>query len=175
MLEKKLLKTSTSYSQFMQSKNPEIHCVSEPAASSVDIDFFRRSVSLHYQHVYASKKWQNTFYRLIFYGFSFLFFLLGLIIFFKSTNPVCGLYLGNCSIIKNWVNFLCVLPASGSFTLGYKIHPEKEAIKYLVKKVENELSGPAKQIQIEFSAIVSNLSHHLIEPNQAIWIKKMIK
>lgn len=173
-MDKKLLKaSSTSYSQFLQAKQ-SVHCLTEPVKAPIDIDFFKRSVSLHYQHFYATKKWQNTLYRAIFFGFSLLFIALGLMIFFKTTNPICGLYFGNCSLIKNGVNFFCALLATGAFTLGYKIHPEKEAIKHLVKKVENELHGPAKQLQIEFNAIFANLSHHWIEPQQAAWIKKSI-
>ena len=172
MQNKKLLKaSSTSYSQFLQAKHP-VHCLTEPAKTPIDIEFFKRSVSLHYQHVYARTKWQNAIYRGIFFAFSFLFIVLGLMIFFKTTNPICSIYFGNCSLIKNWVNLFCVLLSAGAFTLGYKIHPEKEAIKHLVKKVENELSGPAKQIQIEFHAILANLSHQWVKPQHAAWIKK---
>src|ERR1700692_2109671 len=107
MPDKRLLNnSSTSYSQFLKSKDHHVHYLNEQTMDSVDFDFFRRSVSLHYQHAYAENKWKNIFYRSIFFGFSFLFFILGIIIFFKTTNPICSIYLGNCSIIKNWVNFL---------------------------------------------------------------------
>lgn len=171
-MDKTLLKaSSTSYSQFLQPKQPA-HSLNDQAKATVDIDFFKRSVSLHYQHLYAAKKWHNTLYRFIFFGFSFLFIILGLIIFFKTTNPICSIYFGNCSLVKNWINMLCMLLSISSFTLGYKIHPEKEAIRHLVKKMESELNSPAKQLQIEFHAIFDNLSHQWIEPHQATWFRK---
>jgi hypothetical protein len=98
---------------------------------------------------------------LIFYAFSGLFFIFGIVIFFKTVNPACGLYFIDCSLIKNWINLLCVLFSTGAFAVGYLIHPEKEAIKYLVKKVERELHAPARRIQIEFNAIVADLSRNL--------------
>lgn len=166
MFDKKLLQTSsTSYSQFLEVKQP-VHSWTETAASPIDINLFSRSVSLHYQHLYATKKWQNIFYRYIFFAFSFLFFALGMMIFFKTTNPLCSLYFGNCSLIKNGVNLGCMLLAIGSFMVGYKIHPEKEAIKHLIRRIESQFNGPAKHIQIEFNAILANLSRHWMEPQQ---------
>lgn len=160
MLDKSLLKsTSTSYSQFLQTRH-HVHCMTE---SPVDNHFFKRSISLHYQHLYAAKKWQNSFYRIAFYTFSAFFCILSIMIFFKTTNPTCSQYLVHCSIIKNWVNLLCILLSTGAFALGYLIHPEKDAIKYIVKKVERELNSPAKHIQIEFNAIISNLSKRLTQ------------
>jgi uncharacterized membrane protein YbhN (UPF0104 family) len=173
MHEKMLFKaSSTSYSQFLQSKEPHIHCLSAPTDASVGIEFFRRSVSLHYQHVYATKKWQNWLYRFIFFSFGILFLVLGTIIFFKTANFACGFYFSNCAIVKNCINITCLLLACGAFAFGYKIHPEKEAIRYLVGKVERELNSPAKQLQIEFNAIFANLSHEWMAPQQTIWIKK---
>jgi len=51
-----------------------------------------------------------------------------------------------------------VFLSAGAFALGYLIHPEKEAIKYIAKKVERDLHNPAKHSQIEFNAIFSNLT-----------------
>lgn len=148
---KNLIKSeSTSYSQFLKHK-PLVE-------DAIDINFFKRSVSLHYQHHYAAKKRHNSLYRFVFFGFSLMFCVFGVLIFFKTINPACSIYLGNCSLIKNSVNALCMLLSIGSFFIGYKIHPEKEAIKHLVKKIENELYSPAKHLQIEFNAIIGNLS-----------------
>ncbi len=166
---------SISYSQFLQAKETHIHSLTEPTSDSVDIEFFRRSVSLHYQHVYATKKWQNWLYRFIFFAFGLLFLMLGTLIFFKTTNYACGLYFKNCVMVKNCINFLCVLLAGGAFAMGYQIHPEKEAIRYLVGKVERELKNPAKQIQIEFNAIFANLSSQCLMTPQTMWINDTIK
>lgn len=158
MLEERLLTdSSTSYSQFLQTK-PMLFASSDNRKSPIDIDFFKRAVSL--QHFYAATKRQNFVYRFIFFGFSFLFTVFGLMIFFKTANPLCSLTFGDGYFVKNLVNLFCILLSGGAFVLGYKIHPEKEAIKHLVKKVESELRAPAKQIQIEFHAIMANLSHH---------------
>lgn len=174
MLRKKIFKDApVSYSHFLQSKEPHIHCLIE-ARESVDIEFFRRSISSHYQHVYAKKKWQNWAYRFIFFTLGLIFLTLGFIIFFKTTNFACGFYVKNCALVKNGVDCLCLLLAGGAFAIGYKIHPEKDAIQYLIGKVEKELTHPAKNLQIEFNAIMSNLSHESFSPHQTIWIKKTL-
>lgn len=165
---------STSYSQFLQSEK-HAHSFHSPN-SSVDIEIFRRSISLHYQHVYATQKWQNWIYRFIFFGFGLLFLALGSIIFFKTTNYVCSFYFSNnCVAIKNGINFFCLLLATCAFVFGYKIQPEREAIRYLVGKVAKEFSTPAKQLQIEFNAIFDNLSNNWLTPSpHTTWIKKVI-
>lgn len=160
MIEKNAFKTSsTSYSQFLRSKKAHIHCLTEPSDMSIDIDFFKRSIAFHYQHMYATKKWHNWLYRFIFFGFSVVFAVLGILIFFKVANHSCGYYFSECSIAKNCVNVCCLLLSGSAFALGYQIHPEKDAIRHLVSKVEKELNSPAKQLQIEFNAIFANLSH----------------
>jgi hypothetical protein len=174
MLEKTLFKASpVSYSRFLQSKEFHVHCLTD-ARESVDIAFFRRSISFHYQHAYAKKKWQNWVYRFIFFGFGLLFLVLGAMIFFKTVNFACGFYIKNCTLVKNGINLLCLLLAGGAFAIGYKIHPEKDAIQYLMGKVERELTHPAKHLQIEFNAIISNLTPESIAPHQTIWIKKTL-
>jgi hypothetical protein len=174
MLDKTLFKTSpVSYSRFLQTKEPHVHSLTE-ARDSIDIDFFRRSISLHYQHAYATKKWHNWIYRFIFFGLGILFLVLGAIIYFKTINFACGFYFKNCMLVKNGVNTLCLLLAGSSFGIGYKIHPERDAIHYLIGKVERELDHPAKHLQIEFNAIISNLSHEYMAPHQTIWIKKTL-
>ena len=174
MLDKTLFKASSiSYSHFLQSKESHKHYVTE-TKESVDIDFFRRSISLHYQHAYATQKWQNWIYRLIFFAFGLLFLILGAIIFFKTANFACGIYFKNCTLVKNSVNTLCLFLSLGAFAIGYHIHPKKEAIQYLIGKVERELNYPAKHLQIEFNAIISNLAHEWVAPHQTAWIKKTL-
>lgn len=172
MLEKTVFKAaSTSYSQFLEEKRNPIHCITEPS-DSLDINFFKHSISLHYQHLYATKKRQNWLYRCIFFGFGLLFLTLAILIFFKTTNFACGFYFSNCSIIKNSINCFCLFLATGAFAFSYKIHPEKDAIRDLVAKVEKELKSPGKRLQIEFNTIFANLSNEWITPHQTVWIKK---
>ncbi len=177
MTEKILFKTAPiSYSRFLkskQSKETHVHWLTE-AKETVDIEFFRQSISLHYQHAYATKKWQNWVYRFVFFSFGLLFLLLSGIIFFKTVNFACGFYFKNCLVVKNCINSFCILLSGGAFTAGYSIHPEKEAIQYLIGKVEKELSHPAKHLQIEFNAIISNLFQDETASHQTVWIKKTL-
>lgn len=164
MRRKILFKASPiSYSQFLPSKGQNMHCLAEVKGSLVDTEFFKRSISLHYQHIYATKKWQNWIYRMIFFSMGLLFLVLGFIIFFKTVNFACGFYFKNCALVKSSINTICFLLAGGAFAIGYKIHPEKEAIQHLVGKVDREMDSPAKHLQIEFNAIIANLSHRNLQ------------
>ncbi|MFI0434490.1 MAG: hypothetical protein ACH350_02025 [Parachlamydiaceae bacterium] len=178
MENKKLFKTTSfkftpiSYTRFLPSSS--LSRSLDQSTEKMDADFFKRSISLHYQHAYASKKWQNWIYRIIFFGFGFLFLLLSAIIFHKTSNFSCSIYFKNCLFVKNSINILCLLLAGGAFIVGYKMHPKKEAIQYLIGKIERELNQPAKHLQIEFNAIISNLSHEWAAPHQTVWIKKAL-
>lgn len=163
---------STSYSQFLQSKEHRAQLLTESTDSGIDNELFKRSVFLNYQYLYVTKRWQNWLYRLIFFGFSFLFIFLAWMIFTQTTNYTCGIYFKNCFLLKNWVNFISFILAAGSFMIGYKIHPEKDAIQYLVGKVEKELKSPAKQLQIEFHAFFAKLQNNWIDSHQPLWTKK---
>ena len=143
-------------------------------SDSVDVDFFRRSIFLHYQHSYARKKWQSWVYRFIFFGLSVLFIALGLIIFFKTVNFAYGFYFKNTVFVKNAINVLCLLFGGSAFLIGLKIHPEKEAINYLFGKVERELTAPAKKLQVEFNAILSSLKEESSSSHD-LWIDKTLK
>jgi hypothetical protein len=121
-------------------KKQHVYCLTEVKDTSIDIEFFRQSISLHYQHLYVKKKWQNWIYRFIFFSFSLMFLILGIIIFYKTANFACGYYFKDCVMVKNCINFVCLLLAGGAFIMGYKIHPEKEAIHYLISKVNTELN-----------------------------------
>jgi hypothetical protein len=166
-------KSPISYSQFLQSRGGHIHHLTE-AKEAVDIEFFRRTLSMHYQNVYATKKWQNWLYRLLFFTFGLLFLVFGVIIFFKTANFACGFYFKNCLLVKNCIDVFCLLMAVGAFAIAYKIHPEKEAVHYLMGKVEKELKHPEKNLQVEFDAILSNLSQEYLTPHQTVWINRTL-
>jgi hypothetical protein len=172
MFDKKLFKNSSfSYSQFLQSKNPHVHYLSEATDSSVDIEFFKRSLTLHYQYIYVTEKRHNWIYRSIFFGFSLLFFVLAILIFFKTVNFACGVYFKDSLLVKNCINSLCFALAGGSFFIGYKIHPEKDAMQYLMGKVQRDWNDPAKHLHIEFNTLMANLSHERMAPHETLWIK----
>jgi hypothetical protein len=171
--EKSLFKaSSTSYSQFLSSNEKHVQHFRDSHSISLESEFFRRSITLHYQHVYEAKKCQNVFYRLIFFSFGLFFLALATLIFFKTTNYMYGLYFADSGMIKNGINLCCILFAAGAFGLGYKIHPEREAIRFLANKVEKELNCPDKRMQIEFNAIFANLSHDWTAPHQTLWVNK---
>lgn len=153
--------SSISYSRFLTTCGQHANLLNKNDAL-LDIDFFRRSIALHYQHVYNFRKKQNTAYRFIFFTFSLLFFFLFIGIYFKTANYTCGLYFGQCDIVKNCVDGSCLLLSALTFALGYLTHPDKEALRYLVKKVKKELNSPTHQLRIELNMIFKNLvNEHL--------------
>lgn len=146
---------SNSYSCFLEQKKerPQFHCTLKAIDSSVDIAFFKRSLSLHYQHIYAAKKMEGWFYRIIFFSLGLLFAFLGMSILFKSINFSCALFFKDGILVKTTVNYLSFFLAGNCFFLGVKVDPKKEAIQYLSAKVEKEGISPSKQLQIEFNSI----------------------
>lgn len=150
-----ITKNKTSYSQFLQQH--QFSRVSSSSETLVDVDFFRRSISLHYQHLYTYQKRQNGIYRAIFFGFSLLFLIFSFLIYFKTVNFTCGFYLGQCLSIKNYLNTGCLLLAGVAFGIGYLIEPEKEALSYLVRKVENDMHHPVGQLKLDIFNVISCL------------------
>lgn len=150
-----MTRNKISYSQFLQQH--QFSHLSPSNETLVDVDFFRRSISLHYQHLYTHQKWQNGVYRAIFFGFSLLFLIFSLLIYFKTVNFTCGFYLDQCISIKNYLNIGCLLFAGGAFGIGYLIKPEKEALSYLVRKVENDMHHPVGQLKLDLFSVISCL------------------
>lgn len=125
----------------------------------METNFIKHSISFHYQHIYARQKRKNWIYRITFFGLGCVFFTLGMIYLFKTTNFTCGMCFKHHSmLIKDAINLFCLALAGGSFACGYWIHPEKEAIRYLLNKIEKEMKAPKKNIQIEFNAVYSKLT-----------------
>ena len=87
-------------------------------SSIVDFGFFKKTLALHYQHLYASKKWHNGLYRMLFFGFGALFLFFGIIIFSKTVNYTFGFYFTDCLYVKNSVNMICVFLSSAAFLAG---------------------------------------------------------
>lgn len=123
----------------------------------VDIHFFKKSLVLHYQHLYAKTKRLNRLYRVLFYGFSLLFAGFAVAIFVHTVNDTFGFYFGDLHLVKDSVNAICVLLAGAAFFAGQRIAPEEAARSLVISRIEEGLSCPAKETQIEFNALVANL------------------
>ena len=174
MQEKMIFKKDAPFSSQFLETTKSFSYLSDLTLDTVDIEFFKRSVSLHYQHLYANKKWQSALYRFIFLSLGLLFLIMAGIIFFKTTNHACGFYFSQCDLLKKGLNMFCFLLAASSFTCSYYIHPEKEAIHYLIGKVEREINVPAKHLQIEFQAIFAHLAQEWLSPHQTLRMKKIV-
>lgn len=142
-----MTENKVSYSQFLQKH--QITQLPYQKDSLRDVDFFKRSISGHYQHVYANQKWRNWLYRVVFFGFSLLFLIFGVLIYFKTANFTCGFYLNQCSSIKDYLNIGCLLLATGSFGISYMIQPENDAFHYVVNKIEKDMPYPVKELEID--------------------------
>lgn len=160
MLEKKLLNKGSpvSYSHFLHPQNHSYTLLEEARNASIDREIFKRSISQHYQQIYNTQKWKNWFYRCVFVGFGLLFIALGVAIFFKTINFACGFYFKNGDMLKNCLNIVCFFLAGIAFAIGYHTQPEKEAIQYLIDKIERNFHHPEKHLQIEFNTIIANIS-----------------
>jgi hypothetical protein len=141
----------------------------------LDISFFKRSIFAYYQHIYKKEKNKNIFYRCVFFGLCFLFAGLGALILFKSPNFISGIYFKNhASTMKGAMNMVCFLFAATAFFSGYYIHPEKEAMQFLIGKVERELKSPEKSLQMEFNSIFANLPEEMFSSEKLIRIKELL-
>ncbi|WP_068467940.1 hypothetical protein [Candidatus Protochlamydia phocaeensis] len=148
---------SISYSKFLHTYRHAHPLKQEKTETIVDIDFFRRSISLHYHYVYTFKRRQHKAYRIIFFGFALLFFILSIFIYFKTANYACTLYFSQGDLMKNCIDALCLLLAFAAFGMGYTTNPDKEALRFIVKKVEKELRNPAKHVHIELNDLFKHL------------------
>ena len=125
--------------------------------------------------IYKKEKNKNIFYRCVFFGLCFLFAGLGALILFKSPNFISGIYFKNhAATMKGVINMVCFLFAATAFFSGYYIHPEKEAMQFLIGKVERELKSPEKSLQMEFNSIFANLPEEMFSSEKLIRIKELL-
>ena len=148
---------SNSYSRFLSSQN-EPYSSYTKKISRLEQDLFHPFLALHYQNIYLSKERQNRIHRLIFYCLSFLFFFFAICIYLKTTNYACCLYFGQGKWIKDVVNVACLSLSILNFGIGYLAHPHKDALRYLVKKIEKELNRPVNHLQAEINLIFKSLT-----------------
>jgi hypothetical protein len=147
----------------------------EFASHFLDINFFKKSIFAYYQHIYKKEKNKNIFYRCVFFSLCFLFMGLGALILLKSPNFISGFYFRNhAGTMKGVMNMLCFFCAGIAFFSGYYIHPEKEAMQYLIGKVEREFKSPEKSLQMEFNHIFANLPEEMFSSKKLIRIKELL-
>jgi hypothetical protein len=115
---------SNSYSQFLSEKQN---------------DRLGRYGDHPHRQIYLSQKKQARFYQLTFFSFSLVFFILGNIIFFNTTNWACSLYFKHCIFIKSALYTFCFSLAALTAWWGYFIRPAHDAAKYLFYKMEKRL------------------------------------
>lgn len=88
---------------------------------------------------YTAAKSSVSIYRTIFLGFGALYFMLGMILSFKSLTWTCGLIFGSCFGVKVVLFSVCALISSVSITLGFTMKTEKEAVKKLFNDAKKRL------------------------------------
>lgn len=130
-----IFNSSITYSQFLNSNQ-----VQENTHSSKQLDFFRQPDQEAFHLLFSVKKKHAATYRLIFLGFSCLFFLLGLLVYFKTANWKCEFYFSNCQLIKTFTYLICLFLSAGSCSLSFLIRPEKDTVKVLTHTAKKQLS-----------------------------------
>jgi hypothetical protein len=95
---------------------------------------FLLNLLFDYQNIYILKKRSNRGYRVIFFFLSLVFFALSIAIFYKSANFTCGLYFGDCSVLKKGVEIACMIFSFSTFGLGCLIKSENFFSRHPLKK-----------------------------------------
>jgi hypothetical protein len=118
-----------------------------------ELDVFRHQIdNVSYHHAYVVQKRKALTYQIIFSVFSLLFFALGLIIYFKTTNGMYSLYFGNSEFAKGMALFSCFGFSFGSLGLVFLPRPEKEAVQHLYDKTEQRLTDIYHQVCMQTGA-----------------------
>ncbi len=163
--------TSTSYSQFLSS-NYQTRCLKKYSDSFVNIEFFKRSIASHYRRAYRSQKEKNLFYRLIFFGFSILFLIFSIFIYFKTPNFAYGLYFGHGELVKDFIEGCCLFIAGLAFTIGYKIQSQNKVTLLVDQKIFKDFSPPKNSLSIRFNMFFKNFLNEWLSGNPTYWINK---
>lgn len=134
------------------------HC-SRPLSqgdSSVEMEHIYQMFNESHYHLYLKKKKKALIYRIIFFGFSLLFFTLAFIIYFKTMNWASSFYLTNGELLKTCVVALCGILSCGAFGIGCSISPKKEAFQELM----NHMDSSIFQILIRQPSLASSFALH---------------
>lgn len=134
---------SNSYTQFLSKQNKEL------VDYSSSLEPFRQPINESNQ-IYLLQKKYSKIYQLIFFGLSLLFFSLGAIVYFNTTNWACSVYFQNCVFIKSSIYMSCLIFGIICGGLSYFLKPEIDSIYLIVKKAEKKLKELYKR---EVSAV----------------------
>ncbi|MDP1814657.1 MAG: hypothetical protein Q8K92_09445 [Leadbetterella sp.] len=155
---------NTSYSQFLKQnaslkdKLAEVKVLNE---SLLEIDTFQRFARVDSTHLESKIKLKSISYRNIFFGISIFYFILSVIIYLKTTNFACGWYFGDCSMIKEYINGVCLFLAISAYSIGLWFKPETISIKELIGKVETKFSESSYLITKKVVETLKSLSDQL--------------
>ena len=110
-----------------------------------DLELFRQEIEqskagLHHQP-YTNNKKNVFFYKCMFFGFAFLFFVLGLISMHLPTTISFGLLFSACTFLKGGIMSVCFLLSLGAFIFALTLRPEKEAILQSVRRAKIHLKS----------------------------------
>lgn len=153
-----ILKTVTKV--FSKFKKPN-ECSRKMVHSSIiDVGFFKKSIILHYLHLYNTKKRWSHLHKITFFLLALVFFSLGIMIYSKTVNISFGFYFESFILIKQGINGLCFVLSAAAFAAAKLTQPEKEALEYVTQKANQSLDFPSKEAFIEFNVAVTNLSEN---------------
>lgn len=92
------------------------------------------------QHFYAIHHRSATIYRIVFAGFSALFFLLMLALVYQKASGFSLLFSGNCATAKTWLSIISGFISAASFAIGLHIRTEREAVSYIQRRAKRRLT-----------------------------------
>ncbi|MEI8366217.1 MAG: hypothetical protein WCF65_07340 [Parachlamydiaceae bacterium] len=117
-----------------------------------DLEIFRQEIEesragLHHQP-YSSKKNNVLVYKLVFFGFSLLFFALGIAATWLPSAISCGLLFGTCTFLKGAVLSICILLSLTSFIFCLTLQARREAVLEAVRRAKLHLKSILVRKQI---------------------------
>lgn len=129
-----------------------LHHLSQQESPYQELDTFRRDWEAHRKGATLTsyrleRKVQID--RLIFFGFSVFFFLLGAIIYLKSPNWACAAFFSNCQAIKSTASAFCLILSAVAGRIGVKLCPKKQQVDELTSKAKKNLRRWYKQKKSE--------------------------
>lgn len=109
-----------------------------------DLDSFRQEIEaskagLHHQP-YTSNRRSVTFYRLIFLGFTLLFFGLGITVMSMPAFQGCHLFISTCTLLKGIAASVCACLSLSSLAIALTLRAEKEAVLQCARKTRAQLA-----------------------------------
>jgi len=102
-------------------------------------ELWRYLLSKHLMESYAIKKKESLIYRRIFYFLSLLFLCLLSVVYTYTINIHCTYFFYPCFQIKNWIMILALGASVLSLLVGLYACPEKEAKRFIAKKIQYDL------------------------------------